>query len=218
VLEIPNERKARKRYHPATLQPSSLPNQIFSTKREKLPTKKIWNERIKPRIFGPMKEINVTHQAMGHAKRIANKPLLSPSPYVFPGTVEICPAMRPHDMVDTMRRHGVSVKSLPEDWVVTHARFRRMVIPRQICMAIMYNVTKLSYKDVGRLFNRDHATVIYAINEVKAWLGMPKHYQSEIQLIKEFCLVVGIEPSLVFGKLAKTFKQAKIDSLKIREI
>jgi chromosomal replication initiation ATPase DnaA len=47
-------------------------------------------------------------------------------------------------------------------------RARVSAQPRQIAMALTYELTPLSYPAVGRLFgNRDHTTVMYAVERVK---------------------------------------------------
>jgi len=46
--------------------------------------------------------------------------------------------------------------------LITQSRERDIVIPRQILMFFMKKTHK-SLKEIGRMFNRDHSTVIYSL-------------------------------------------------------
>jgi len=51
-------------------------------------------------------------------------------------------------------------------------RTRELVAPRQACMVAVYDERKdLSLPQIGRLFNRDHTTVLHAVRKVKAQRG-----------------------------------------------
>lgn len=53
--------------------------------------------------------------------------------------------------------------------MVSHRRGPAVAWPRQIAMALAYELTPLSYPAIGRHFgNRDHSTVIHATRRVKA--------------------------------------------------
>lgn len=50
------------------------------------------------------------------------------------------------------------------------SRARELVMPRQIAMYFIKQFTKLSLSDIGRIMNRDHATVLYSIRKVKDFI------------------------------------------------
>lgn len=51
-------------------------------------------------------------------------------------------------------------------------RTRELVAPRQACMVAVYDERKdLSLPQIGRLFNRDHTTVLHAVRKIKAQRG-----------------------------------------------
>lgn len=52
----------------------------------------------------------------------------------------------------------------------TDTRRREVVIPRQIAMYFIYKHVNISSSSVGHYFNRDHATVLYAIKVVEYML------------------------------------------------
>ena len=57
---------------------------------------------------------------------------------------------------------GYSVEDLKK-----RSRVANLVEWRQVTMFLIYNFTSLSFKQVGDILNRDHATAIYACNQVK---------------------------------------------------
>lgn len=57
---------------------------------------------------------------------------------------------------------GYSVQDLKK-----RCRVANLVEWRHVAMFLIYNFTSLSFKQVGELLNRDHATAIYANNQVK---------------------------------------------------
>jgi chromosomal replication initiator protein len=52
------------------------------------------------------------------------------------------------------------------DKMRTPKRDRGQVSPRQISMYLMRKYTGMSLKDVGKVFNRDHTTVIHACGRI----------------------------------------------------
>jgi len=60
-----------------------------------------------------------------------------------------------------------------------NTRKRHIVIPRQIAMYYAYNETNLSTTSVGLLFNKDHATVLYAITMVKSMMRFDPKFKKE---------------------------------------
>jgi len=57
--------------------------------------------------------------------------------------------------------YGVSVKD-----VVGRSRFKEIVMARHMAIYIIRNKVKLKLKATGMLFNRDHTTVIHAIQNI----------------------------------------------------
>jgi chromosomal replication initiator protein len=47
-------------------------------------------------------------------------------------------------------------------------RDRSVARPRQIAMYLCFKLTPKSYPDIGRAFDRDHTTVMYAVKRIEA--------------------------------------------------
>ena len=45
--------------------------------------------------------------------------------------------------------------------------FRKFIIPRHVCIYLLYNYTNLSLSRIGFVLRRDHSTVLHAIQNVK---------------------------------------------------
>jgi len=61
---------------------------------------------------------------------------------------------------------------VPESYVMSHSRLQRYVMPRHIIMYYLTEKAKMSLTNVGKLFNRDHTTIIHAKNAVITQLRM----------------------------------------------
>jgi chromosomal replication initiation ATPase DnaA len=56
-----------------------------------------------------------------------------------------------------------------------------------MAMQILRQSTKLNLTDIGRLFDRDHSTVIHATNYVKNLIGISDDYRDEFnQILGEY--------------------------------
>lgn len=60
------------------------------------------------------------------------------------------------------------------------SRKRELVIPRQIAFYLLRTKLDLTLSDIGRMFNRDHATVLYSVRTVKNFLEFDDYYKEKI--------------------------------------
>lgn len=54
-----------------------------------------------------------------------------------------------------------------KDDLMSKLRKREVALARQTCMYFLQKETTLTLKQIGRIFNRDHSTVIYGVQVVK---------------------------------------------------
>lgn len=79
------------------------------------------------------------------------------------------------------------------DDVQSAVRKRELVVPRQVCMYFIKLKTTLSLKEIGALFgNRDHATVIYAINTINDLIDTLRFFAKKMMEIDN--LLIDIKP------------------------
>lgn len=71
-----------------------------------------------------------------------------------------------------------------EDELKSKSRKREIVIPRQIAMHIIKERTVMSLKAIGIVFNRDHSTVIFAINTVNDLIETDKGFRKKYEQIQ----------------------------------
>jgi chromosomal replication initiator protein len=58
---------------------------------------------------------------------------------------------------------------------------KNIVMPRQICMYLARNLTKLSFPEIGAQFGgKDHSTIIYAVNKIEKALQHDKQLQNHV--------------------------------------
>lgn len=69
--------------------------------------------------------------------------------------------------------------------MVSKRQSRRIARPRQIAMALAYELTPLSLPNIGRLFGgRDHTTVMYAISQVAKLSAEDPAFLADVNAIK----------------------------------
>lgn len=76
--------------------------------------------------------------------------------------------------------YGVNRDELSE-----HTRRANVVIPRQVAMYLLRTDMRLSFPSIGKLFDRDHTTVIHACNKVKEMIGKNAKVRNRVEKIQK---------------------------------
>jgi chromosomal replication initiation ATPase DnaA len=89
------------------------------------------------------------------------------------------------EFINTVNRYS---QSLGFDGVFSRRRFRVVAEIRQVAMFILSKVIQLTYKEIGRIFNRDHSTIVYSNRQVARALEgynptVLNHYNELIKVI-----------------------------------
>lgn len=61
----------------------------------------------------------------------------------------------------------------------------RVFRARQVAMAALYEACEVSYSELGRLFDRDHTTVIHGVARAQALAAQDADYAAALQLIAQ---------------------------------
>lgn len=69
----------------------------------------------------------------------------------------------------------------------TATRRREVVEARHLCMSIMREFTNQTLTKIGRHFNRDHATVMFAIKMVRDLYGTDKQFRHKADATYNLC-------------------------------
>lgn len=69
--------------------------------------------------------------------------------------------------------------------LMSRRRTREVADARQIAMYLIRNNSKLGVVEIGRLFNRDHSTVIYATQTVQDLIDTDKSYRFNVKEIEK---------------------------------
>lgn len=101
--------------------------------------------------------------------------------------------------------YNISIKR-----VVGVGRSKWVVQPRQIAMWICRNVLVMSFPDVGRMFERDHSTVMQACDRISAQLRTDREFADELDRIVRF-----IDPRhrILESTYSYTFNDGDIEQL-----
>ena len=82
---------------------------------------------------------------------------------------------------EVSRKYGVS-----EDDIRSKKKSENIANARHICVYIIRRMTDLSLPSIGKIFSRDHSTVLSSINKVDLNIKTKKNYEEEIEnLIKD---------------------------------
>lgn len=73
--------------------------------------------------------------------------------------------------------YGVDLKHM-----LSHRR--RDVRVRQVAMYMCYDLTRHSYPSLGRIFNRDHTTILHATRKIEAAMAADPEFAAEIKQIE----------------------------------
>ena len=66
------------------------------------------------------------------------------------------------------------------------SRVKEIANARHIAIYLIRNITEMSLPNIGKLFNRDHATVMSSIDNVESRIGSSSQFEAEInELVKE---------------------------------
>lgn len=67
--------------------------------------------------------------------------------------------------------------------LASRARTRRITFPRQVAMYLCRRFTDESLEAIGKTFNRDHATVVYALNSVNKKISRPGPVKYQVEYL-----------------------------------
>jgi chromosomal replication initiator protein len=76
--------------------------------------------------------------------------------------------------------YGLPPKSMAGErgtWKVSH--------PRQIAYYLSRKLTKKTYPVLGRLFNRDHSTVVFGVQQARRRIARDPELRDQVETIKE---------------------------------
>lgn len=69
--------------------------------------------------------------------------------------------------------------------ILGDSRKQPLVMPRQIAMYLAHDITGLSLVEIGKVFNRDHTTVIYAREKIDGMAKADENFYQEISALSE---------------------------------
>ncbi len=65
----------------------------------------------------------------------------------------------------------------------SHSRSREMVLPRQVAMYMMRSMLGYSLPEIGKIFSRDHTTVLHSINKIEDYLKTSSEMENTIKTL-----------------------------------
>lgn len=83
--------------------------------------------------------------------------------------------------IEDILRHITQKYNLESRDLLSKSRQASIVAPRQIAMYLSRKLTNLSLMDIGRSFQRDHTTVIHAVDKIERSVQEDEEFKTQIQ-------------------------------------
>ena len=79
--------------------------------------------------------------------------------------------------------------NISKNQLLSKSRKQEISYARQIAMYLLDNMLEMPYTSIGKLFGKDHSTVIYCKNKVLQDLKKDKTLNTQIKDIKDLCMI-----------------------------
>ena len=126
-------------------------------------------------IEGILKKLYAIHSLT--SSEISKESIDSVISIVDPGNIPT-DAMVEKILKQVSKKHGVSVEDIK-----SKKKTDSIANARHISIYIIRKLTDLSLKEIGKVFGRDHSTVISSINKVELNIRTVKNFESELNLL-----------------------------------
>ena len=146
----------------------SIPSHLIDYIAERL------NNNIR-QIEGILKKLYAIHSFTG--SEITKESIDNIISIVDPGNIPN-DAMVEKILIHVSKKYGVSV-----DDIKSKKKTDSIAGARHISIYIIRKLTDLSLKEIGKVFGRDHSTIISSINKIELNIRTVKNYESEINML-----------------------------------
>ena len=109
------------------------------------------------------------------------------SPYVFPGLQNVKLAsmkirkQRNDQIANNIIQSICFDRDVTKTEVVGKRKFKELVEARYLSIYMIKTKTDMTLKEIGKIFNRDHATIIYAVESIKDTMSYDKVIRAEVE-------------------------------------
>ena len=129
-------------------------------------------------IEGILKKLYAIHSFTG--SEITKESIDNIISIVDPGNIPN-DAMVEKIILHVSKKYGVSI-----DDIKSKKKTDNIANARHVSVYLIRKLTDLSLKDIGKIFGRDHSTIISSVNKIELNIRTVKNYENEINtLIKE---------------------------------
>ena len=87
------------------------------------------------------------------------------------------------EMIDVLRQVAAHF-NMPQDVVRGAGRVREVVVPRQVAMYLIRELTSHSLPEIGQFFGRDHSTVMHAVSKVTEQMGKDTELTASVSSLR----------------------------------
>lgn len=114
--------------------------------------------------------------------------------YIIPGIMDrYRKEVSPRPTTDKVLTTVAQYFNVESDLLKGPDRTRKNVYPRQIAMFFMKTICRESYKAIGRIFNRDHSTVIQSLHVISDLLDTEQQARYDKEQLKVLLFVESLD-------------------------
>lgn len=102
--------------------------------------------------------------------------------------------------VDALIMVGIVARAwrVDAESLFAHTREQRVVTPRHVAMYALRHISKMSFPEVGKVFDRDHSTVIHGVNSIHRRMSRDRYFRLTVtgilrQISSTYTYDVGVE-------------------------
>ena len=106
--------------------------------------------------------------------------------WVYPSVFNDLPSLTKEEKINLLKLNICKRFKITRNQLMSKSRLREYVEPRQIAMYIISDVYGLGCSKTSRIFNKNHATVLYASRVVHDLMSVDKDFKN---LVRKFVVL-----------------------------
>ena len=75
--------------------------------------------------------------------------------------------------------------NITSERILGNAKTKDVVVPRQVAMYLIREMTDMSFPEIGRFMGRDHTTVLHAINKTQDQMAKDDNFAAAVSDLKK---------------------------------
>jgi len=127
-------------------------------------------------IFGNIDEVDYIDNELEIKKRDMNF-----NYWVYPSVFNDLPSLTKEEKINLLILNICKRFKITRNQLMSKSRLREYVEPRQIAMYIIHKIYGLGAVSTAKIFNKNHATVLYASNTINGYMQVDEEFKKLVK-------------------------------------